>query len=638
MTSPHAQKSAKKTSFLRVLLLITLTLTGLATGGISYYFIRSSQALFAESQFFGKINDHFKSSKKAFNLLLQANLAITTALASACPSASDWPNCKVSSADVVSRTTPLSAMSGVLVFTVSPIIRPEDRESFEDFAAAYYARDGGYPEGTGNSGIYDYDGVTKIRSPNHTDPATHRRDILVPLLYSSILSYNFYLSNAYADSFLKPTLDEILDCVDSPSSSNSCSTISNFISTGTHSAVASPVIPINDPNTVVGFAGASFSWETLFSTAVQHEFDFQCSVQSDSSPTVLTFTIKNGVAHTTTGISHPSPSFDGFWKQSKKSFILNPDDILVNESKYTVTYYSTNTPPSPVFAVVAGLCCVGITFIISMIFVVFNTLMSQAALEASMLLDTKRTYVRFVSHEIRSSSSSPPFSCRRLTTSTALLSDRTPLNTISLSIRILLENLNELRDFHLHDLESERGSELGVTKDPKKMLRISLLFDECLGLIDDLDENSSVAVTTLNDLINYDKIETNTFAIEEKDVNIWSVIEKTVGPLTLQAKEKNIELSLVTRVADDDVNLDVNSLRVVGDSIKLGQVIRNLVSNALKFTPPHGEVKISGLTLLSALPLSRVLIFFLLSLLPTNRNCCSHSSSSKWDIIRDDQR
>jgi signal transduction histidine kinase len=81
-------------------------------------------------------------------------------------------------------------------------------------------------------------------------------------------------------------------------------------------------------------------------------------------------------------------------------------------------------------------------------------------------------------------------------------------------------------------------------------------------------------------------------------VNIWSVIEKTVGPLTLQAKEKNISLSLVTRVvADEDVNVDVESLRVVGDSIKLGQVVRNIVSNALKFTPPHGKVEISGLVL-----------------------------------------
>jgi signal transduction histidine kinase/CheY-like chemotaxis protein len=164
---------------------------------------------------------------------------------------------------------------------------------------------------------------------------------------------------------------------------------------------------------------------------------------------------------------------------------------------------------------------------------------------------------------------------------------RTPLNTITLSIRILLENLNELRD-----LCESKGQTLA--KDPMELSRVSSLFTESFDLIDDLEENSSVAVTTLNDLINYDKIETNTFTIEEKDVNIWTVIEKTVGPLTLQAKEKNIALNLVTRVADEEENIDLNSLRVVGDSIKLGQVVRNLVSNALKFTPAHGKVEVSG--------------------------------------------
>jgi CheY-like chemotaxis protein len=171
--------------------------------------------------------------------------------------------------------------------------------------------------------------------------------------------------------------------------------------------------------------------------------------------------------------------------------------------------------------------------------------------------------------------------------------------------------LNELRDFHLRDLELEGGG-IGVTKD-QKMSKISLLFEECLGLIDDLDENSSVAVMTLNDLINYDKIETNTFTIEEKDVNIWSVIEKTVGPLMLQAKEKNIKLAFATRVVEDEVSLDLNNLRVVGDSIKLGQVIRNLVSNALKFTPAHGEVKITG----TSFPFLNCLIFFIASYQPT---------------------
>lgn len=131
--------------------------------------------------------------------------------------------------------------------------------------------------------------------------------------------------------------------------------------------------------------------------------------------------------------------------------------------------------------------------------------------------------------------------------------------------------------------------------------QIHLLIDECLELIRDLDENSAVAVSTLNDLMNYDKIETKSFSIEQKDVNPWSILRKTVGPMTMQAKEKNIELKLITQVSDplefpsEDLTINWSNLRVIGDSIKLAQVIRNLVSNALKFTPRNGRVTIAGL-------------------------------------------
>jgi signal transduction histidine kinase/ActR/RegA family two-component response regulator len=166
---------------------------------------------------------------------------------------------------------------------------------------------------------------------------------------------------------------------------------------------------------------------------------------------------------------------------------------------------------------------------------------------------------------------------------------RTPLNTISLSIRLLFENLTTVKKL-CDDSQDGTPSE-----------KISSLLEECLELIGDLDENSSVAVATLNDLINYDKIETKTFSIEKNDVNLWSVIGKTVSPMTLQAKEKNIELKLVTQVShpldfplSENPDLNLKCLRVVGDSIKLAQVIRNLVSNALKFTPRDGKVTISA--------------------------------------------
>jgi signal transduction histidine kinase len=164
---------------------------------------------------------------------------------------------------------------------------------------------------------------------------------------------------------------------------------------------------------------------------------------------------------------------------------------------------------------------------------------------------------------------------------------RTPLNTILLGLSVLSENVKKFE-------------EIISLLPPSTSAQLKTAVEESFELLEQLEDNSSVAITTLTDLINYDKIETKSFTIEKKDVDIWSVIEKTVSPLAIQAREKNIQMELVTQISDPsqfqslEPNLEIRNLRLVGDAIKVGQVVRNLVSNALKFSPINGDVKISG--------------------------------------------
>jgi PAS domain S-box-containing protein len=88
----------------------------------------------------------------------------------------------------------------------------------------------------------------------------------------------------------------------------------------------------------------------------------------------------------------------------------------------------------------------------------------------------------------------------------------------------------------------------------------------------------------INDILDFNKIEAGKIEFEEVDFSVSELISNIKHATVQKADEKRIRLRLLI---DDDVP----SL-VVGDPVRLGQIITNLVSNAIKFTD-QGTVTIS---------------------------------------------
>lgn len=89
----------------------------------------------------------------------------------------------------------------------------------------------------------------------------------------------------------------------------------------------------------------------------------------------------------------------------------------------------------------------------------------------------------------------------------------------------------------------------------------------------------------INDILDFSKIEAGKIEFEEVDFNILSLLENIRSGVLQKANEKGILLKL-------KVGNDVN-ITVVGDPTRLGQILTNLVSNAVKFTE-SGKVTISA--------------------------------------------
>jgi PAS domain S-box-containing protein len=105
---------------------------------------------------------------------------------------------------------------------------------------------------------------------------------------------------------------------------------------------------------------------------------------------------------------------------------------------------------------------------------------------------------------------------------------------------------------------------------------------EFLAIIDEQSELLTGIVATLLDIV---KIESGKFDLTVEPVDLRELIERTVAQFETTATEKAITFDL-------DVPAILPS--VEGDRDSLGQVLRNLVSNAVKFSHMGGVVSISA--------------------------------------------
>ncbi len=101
--------------------------------------------------------------------------------------------------------------------------------------------------------------------------------------------------------------------------------------------------------------------------------------------------------------------------------------------------------------------------------------------------------------------------------------------------------------------------------------------------LDTVRSSSEALLTILNDVLDFSKIESGRLELEATEFDIRDTIGMVLKALAVRAHQKELELAC-------DIASDV-PMRVVGDPVRMNQIITNLVGNAIKFTE-RGEVSL----------------------------------------------
>jgi PAS domain S-box-containing protein len=123
-----------------------------------------------------------------------------------------------------------------------------------------------------------------------------------------------------------------------------------------------------------------------------------------------------------------------------------------------------------------------------------------------------------------------------------------------------------------HEIRTPLNGIIGMTN----ILQHTALSTEQEEFVQIIRQSSDNLLMLINDILDISKIKAGKLSVEQVPFNLQNVLNQAVAPFRLQAKEKGIPLLVQT---DRSV-----PAFVMGDPLRVTQILSNLVSNAMKFT------------------------------------------------------
>lgn len=132
-----------------------------------------------------------------------------------------------------------------------------------------------------------------------------------------------------------------------------------------------------------------------------------------------------------------------------------------------------------------------------------------------------------------------------------------------------------------HEIRTPMNAIMGMTNIAQNVVGDEKQVADCLEKI---STSTQYLLSLINDILDMSRIESGSMTVCQESFELDKLINEIVVLMSPQAENKNINL---------EVEQSYSKVNLLGDELRLNQVLINIIGNALKFTPERGTITIS---------------------------------------------